>query len=389
MKTTVVFDKNFEAFDAGVRLIANKGSTRSSKTISILQALCFIAGTSEKPLMISVVSESFPHLSRGCIRDFETILRSEWVWNDADWNATNKIYRIGNSKIEFFSADAPEKVHGPSRDILYINECINIPYETYRQLAIRTTGTVFLDCNPCYEFWLDEKVLTREDSTLIHSTYKDNPYLTSAQVKEIESNQNDAEWWKVYGLGMTGSRIGLVMQNWDIVKSIPDYAVRRYIGIDFGFASDPTAICNVYVADGELWIDELLYEKQYDNMMISKHLSNCNVPKHTPVIADCAEPKSISELRSFGWDVEPSIKGADSVNAGLSLLNRYTKHITQDSVNIIKEFRNYRWKVDEDGKATNKPIDKYNHSIDAVRYVAINKLSSDDKPFDESKLKWA
>jgi len=376
MNTTVVFEKNFDAYHDGKHIIVNKGSTRSSKTTSILQLLCIIAGNADAPMMISVVSESFPHLSRGCIRDFESILRNEGVWNNDDWNATNKIYKIGNAKIEFFSADTPSKVHGPSRDILYINECINVPYEIYRQLAIRTTGSIFLDCNPCFEFWLDEKVLTRDDSVLIHSTYKDNRFLTASQIREIESNKSDAEWWRVYGEGLTGTKIGLVMQNWDIVKKIPDYAVRRYIGIDFGFTCDSTAIIDIYIADGELWIDELLYEKQYDNSMIADHLSKCNIPKHTPIVTDSAEPKSISEIRSFGWDVEPAVKGADSVNMGLSLLNRYKKHITQRSINTIQEYRNYRWKTDGDGKPTNKPIDKFNHAIDSHRYVALNKLSN-------------
>jgi len=388
MNHTVVFKKNIQAYRAKKHIIANKGSTRSSKTWSILQLLYYIAEASEKPLLISVVSESFPHLSKGCIRDFENMLRADGLWFENDWNATNKIYKINHSKIEFFSADTPGKVHGPSRDILYVNECINISYEIYRHLAIRTTGTIFLDCNPCYEFWLDEKVLPRDDSVLIHSTYKDNAFLTSTQIREIESNMDDAEWWKVYGLGLTGSKIGIVMQNWDIITAIPDYAVRHWIGIDFGFSNDPTAISDVYLADGQLWINELLYEKKYDNPMISEYLSSCGVSKQTSIVADSAEPKSISEIQSFGWNIEPAIKGADSIKTGLSILNRYQKHITQQSVNIIKEYRNYRWAVDDDGNPTNKPIDKWNHSIDSQRYVALNKLASAIRPFEEWSLQW-
>lgn len=375
MKVTSVFSRNLEAYNTGKRVIVNKGSTRSSKTWSTLQLLYIIAELSERPRLISVVSESMPHLKKGCIRDFENMLRLEGKWCTKDWNATDKIYKINNSQIEFFSADQPGKVHGPSRDILYINECINIAYETYRQLAIRTTESIFLDYNPCFEFWVDEKVLPRDQATLIHSTYRDNEYLSLAQVQEIESNQSDADWWRVYGLGQTGSKVGLIMQNWDIVPALPQSPKSRWIGIDFGFTNDPTAIVDVRLAEGELWINELLYARGYDNMMIANYLSNCHVPQHTAIVADSAEPKSIAEIRSKGWRVEAAKKGRDSILAGLSVINRYQKHLTQTSVNLIKEYRNYRWQTNELGNASNVPIDRFNHSIDAQRYVALNKLS--------------
>ncbi|NDV80160.1 PBSX family phage terminase large subunit [Dysgonomonas sp. 511] len=374
METTGVFTRNLKAYKDGYRYIVNKGSTRSSKTYSILQLLLVVAEMSPTPLTISVVSESLPHLKKGCIRDFKNILQRIDKWQPRNWNATDKIYRTKGSMIEFFSADNASKVHGPSRDILYINECINIEYEIYRQLAIRTTGTIFLDCNPSFEFWLDEKVMQQPDALLIHSTYRDNEFLSEAQIKEIESNKGDADWWQVYGEGLTGARQGVIMQNWDIVAHLPEGYKKRWLGIDFGFTNDPTAIVDMRLSDGELWIDELLYHKGYDNMMIAKHLSTLNIPRDTPIIADSAEPKSIREIATQGWRIEPAQKGKDSINTGISLLNRYPKHITCHSMNIISEYRNYRWQNDEFGKATNIPIDRYNHSIDAQRYVCLNKL---------------
>ncbi len=374
MKATSVFSRNLEAYNQDLRVIVNKGSTRSSKTWSTLQLLYSIAVLSTKSRLISIVSESMPHLKKGCIRDFENMLRSDGKWNPKFWNATDKRYQVNNSYIEFFSADQPGKVHGPSRDILYINECINIAYETYRQLAIRTTETIFLDYNPCYEFWVDEKVLPRDEAVLIHSTYRDNEYLSSAQIKEIESSKNDTEWWQVYGLGKTGSKVGLIIQNWDIVPTLPSSCKKRWIGIDFGFANDPTAIIDIRLAEGELWIDELLYERGYDNLMIAKHLEERNIPQEITIIADSAEPKSIREIRNCGWKVEAAHKGKDSILTGIAILNRYTKHITQSSPNLINEYRNYRWTTDEFGNPSNIPIDRFNHSIDAQRYVALNKL---------------
>lgn len=374
MHVTSVFAQNLDAYVKGKRYIVNKGSTRSSKTYSILQLLYVIACQTQVPMVISIVSESMPHLKKGCIRDFRDMLLKDGIWYEEFWNATDRVYKVNDTIIEFFSVDNAAKVHGPSRDILYINECINIEYETYRQLAIRTTGAIFLDCNPCFEFWLDKKVLTQGDALLIHSTYRDNDFLSAAQIREIESNRSDKDWWQVYGEGLTGSLQGVVINNWETVEAMPTEYKYRWIGIDFGFTNDPTAIVDMRLANGELWIDELLFERGYDNLMIAKHLEAMDIPHDTPIVADSAEPKSISEIRSKGWRVEPAQKGKDSVNTGIALLNRYKKNVTARSKNIIEEYNNYRWRVDEFGNATNTPMDKYNHSIDAQRYVCLNKL---------------
>lgn len=375
MKVTSVFDRNNEAYIKKYRYIVNKGSTRSSKTYSQLQLLYLIALWSEKPRVISVVSESMPHLKKGCIRDFKEILQNENSWNENKWNATDKIYKLNKSIIEFFSADTTGKVHGPSRNILYLNECINIEYEIYRQLAIRTTETIFLDCNPSFEFWLDEKILSNDtEAILIHSTYKDNNYLSEAQIKEIESNMGDASWWRVYGEGLTGHLTGAIVQNWKQIETLPTTYKNRWIGIDFGFTNDPTAIVDIRLSEGELWIDELLYQRGMDNIQIAKFLDKIGLPKDIAIVADSAEPKSIKEISSFGWKVEPAQKGKDSLLNGIEILNRYKKNVTTRSTNIINEYRNYRWKENEFGDSTNTPIDRYNHSIDAQRYVCLNKL---------------
>ncbi|WP_029906290.1 PBSX family phage terminase large subunit [Prevotella sp. 10(H)] len=387
MKTTSVFRRNLEVINQRMRYIVNKGSTRSSKTYSILQLLHTIAVESETPRTISVVSESMPHLKRGCIRDFMDMLQCEEMWIQKNWNATDKIYKVNNSIIEFFSADNPGKVHGPSRDILYINECINIDYEVYRQLAIRTTEYIILDCNPCFEFWLDEKVLVLPEAKLIHSTYRDNEFLSSAQVREIESNRNDEDWWRVYGEGLTGTRQGVIVRNWDIVTSLPETYKKRWIGIDFGFTNDPTAIVDIRLAEGELWIDEILYAKGYDNLMIAAHLKNSGISRNIPIIADSAEPKSIREIQAKGWKVEPAQKGKDSIGTGISILNRYRKHVTRRSANIINEYRNYHWRMDDLGNVTNTPVDKFNHAIDAQRYVCLNKLMEKSEGMNYSIIK--
>jgi phage terminase large subunit len=321
------------------------------------------------------------------MRDFKKIVGELGEWNEKKWNATDKIYHTNSSMIEFFSADNPGKVHGPSRDILFVNEATNIDYETYRQLAIRTTETIFIDYNPCFSFWVDEKILVNDNALMIHSTYRDNEFLSPAQIEEIESNKNDTEWWRVYGEGQTGNLQGSIVRNWDIVDKMPDTYKKRWIGIDFGFTNDPTAIVDIRLAEGELWIDELLYNKGYDNIMIAGYLSQLNIPADISIVADSAEPKSIKEIASQGWRIEPATKGKDSINTGLSILNRYHKHVTKRSKNIIDEYRNYRWQTDNNGQATNKPIDRFNHSIDAQRYVCLNKLIEQNRELSYSIIK--
>lgn len=400
MKCTTVFNQNLKAYLDGYRYIANKGSTRSSKTYSILQLLYLIAANATKPLIISIVSESMPHLKRGCIRDFKEMLQNENAFDQNAWNATTNTCKVGESLIEFFSVDVASKVHGPARDILYINECINVEFETFRQLDIRTRQTVFLDCNPSYEFWMDTKIIKHPKSRhepkilvdnpktrLIHSTYKDNDYLTQAQIEAIEANKHDTDWWRVYGEGLTGFYVGAIMQNWTLAETMPDNYKQRWIGIDFGFANDPTAIIDLRLSQGELWIDQLLYNKGYDNMMICDVLNNEGVDKNTTIVADSAEPKSIAEIRGKGWRIEPALKGKDSINTGISLLNRYKKNITARSIGVIDEFKHYKWEINQFGDPTNRPIDKFNHAIDAIRYVALNKLLEDTNSFQLSFIK--
>lgn len=379
MKTTAVFSKNIRCYNAGARLIANKGGARSSKTFSILQLLLLIALKSQKALLISVVSESFPHLKKGCLRDFCLILELEGMREGVDYvyNRTDSIFKIGKSSIEFFSADSPGKVHGPQRDILFINEANHISYEIYRQLAIRTAQTIFIDWNPAAEYWYEEEKLNlKPDTETLHSTYKDNGFLSPMQVREIESNKHNENWWRVYGLGLTGIYEGLIYSNWEQVNEVPAVVKSAWCGLDFGFTNDPTSLIYVALQGGELWIDELVYEPGLTNPAIAARAKG-SPAKSLQIVADSAEPKSIAELKTFGLWVEDAKKGPDSILHGIEILQRYKWNVTSRSLNVIQELRNYQWKTDKQtGKQLNIPIDGFNHALDAVRYVALNKLDA-------------
>ncbi|MFN9581269.1 MAG: PBSX family phage terminase large subunit [Bacteroidota bacterium] len=359
-----------------------RGGTSAGKTFGVLPILIDRA-TKQAGLEISVVAETVPHLRRGAMKDFIKIMQSTNRFIDANWNRSLLTYRFSNgSFIEFFSAEQPDKLRGARRNILYINECNNVDFESYSQLAIRTSDEIWLDYNPVAEFWVDTELMKDPDAELIVLTYKDNEALSDSIVREIEKARDKAptsdywsNWWKVYGLGEVGTLQGVVYEDWKQCDTIPEDAKLVSHGMDFGFTNDPTTLIAVYKSDGKLWVRELLYRTNMTNNDIGNYLKSLNFNRNE-LICDSAEPKSIEELRLQGFNVHPAIKGADSIKIGIDILKRYDLMITKDSTNLIKELRGYTWDKDNTGKYTGKPIDTFNHALDALRYVALNKLNN-------------
>jgi phage terminase large subunit len=365
-----------------VRIV--QGGTSSSKTFSILPLLIQYALQTPNS-EISVVSESIPHLKRGAIKDFLKILK--WVGNfqEDNFNRSNLTYKFTNgSYIEFFSADQSDKLRGARRDILFINECNNVTFESYQQLSIRTKKFIYLDYNPTNEFWVHSELKDEKDSDFIILTYKDNEALDSAIVKEIEKAKVKAEtssywanWWKVYGLGQLGSLEGVIFSNWSMIGSIPATAKLLGYGQDFGFTSDPAATIAVYSYDGKIILHELVYKRGLLNVDLVKEYKRLGVNLGLPIWADKAEPKSIKEISGYGYRIEGADKGPDSVNFGIDLLQGYDMLVTSESTNLIAELRTYQWEKDRStGKNTNVPKDANNHAIDAVRYLAVMMLTN-------------
>ena len=381
MTTTPVYDKTMDAIIKTSRFVSSCGGTRSGKTIANLQALYKIACQDRTPSLTSVVSETFPHLKRGAIRDFSTALGEEY--DERRWNKSESIYTCpSGSLIEFFSADAPSKVHGPARDRLFLNEIQNIDYETARQLFVRTTGLVLMDYNPTASFWGNELIEPRDECVTIHSTYKDNSFLTAEQIREIEANKNDKNWWKVYGLGEFGTLDGLIY-DFQLIDEMPDPAgLTEVWGLDFGFTHDPTAIVRI-LADTRkkiLYAEEICYRTGMLNADITAALQEAQLQRHTHVWADAAEPKSIAEIgRVGGFNIRACDKSAPVRSSRLTFqlqwMQGWTLYVTKASVNLIKELRNYTWAKDRDGNLTNVPIDTWNHACDAMRYAAYSEIA--------------
>jgi phage terminase large subunit len=326
------------------------------------------AQSDETPTLTSVVSESMPHLKKGAMRDFLTIMEQHRYYKDDRWNRSDKIYTFETgSKLEFFSTDQPSKVRGPRRDRLFINEANNIPYEAFDQLEVRTNEFVFLDWNPTTEFWFYDQVQgQRDDVDHLIITYKDNEALQPSIVRSIEQRRNNKAWWQVYGEGKLGEVETRIYTGWQIIDEIPHEARLVRYGLDFGYTNDPTAIEAIYEYNGGYIWDEIAYEYAMSNKMIA------DVIKLNPkalVIADSAEPKSIDEIKRYGITILPADKGPGSVNQGIQYVQQQKISITKRSVNTIKEYRNYVWITDKDGKILNIPIDTNNHGMDAGRYA--------------------
>jgi len=359
------------------------GGTSAGKTYSILPILIDKA-IKEKFLEISVVGESIPNLRRGALKDFIKIMQTTNRWIDDHYSRTLLKYTFTNGSFnEFFGADQPDKLRGPRRHILYINECNNVNFESYQQLAIRTSNEVWLDFNPTHEFWVHTELENDEDVEHLKLTYLDNEALSESIVKEIEKGKVKAKtskywanWWNVYGLGELGSLEGVIFNNWKLIDIVPSDAQLVGLGMDFGYTNDPTAIIEVYKWNGKRILNEVCYRTGLVNQDIAKLL-----PSGIVIYADSAEPKSIEEIRRTGKYIKGVTKGKDSIMFGISTMQSQEYLVTKQSSNVINELRYYCWDTEKNGKKLNKPVDMWNHAIDAIRYHEMESIGINNTVF--------
>jgi len=366
------------------KIRAVPGGTGAGKTLGILVILIDLAQRDEISTLTSVVSETFPHLKRGAMRDFLNILKEQEYYQDARWNRTDCIYTFETSStIEFFSADQSDKVRGPRRQRLFINEANNIPFETFEQLEVRTSDLIFMDWNPVSEFWYYTELKNRWDNIdELTLTYQDNEALPSSIIQSIELRKDRHNWWRVFGLGELGEIEGKIYKNWQLIDEVPPLARLECFGLDFGYSLNPTAIIAIYYFNNSYIFDEITYQKGLSNRQIADVLKN---QEAKIVIADSAEPKSIDEIKSYEINILPSTKGKDSVSYGISLVQDRQISITKRSINLIKEYRNYLWEKDKTGKIINVPEEGWCHGLDAVRYAITYLLANTQEPEEELK----
>lgn len=389
MYTFTAATKKIAQLKKRIRII--QGGTSAGKTISILLILIDMAQSDKTATLTSVVAESIPHLKRGAMRDFKNIMREHGYWKENNWSVQDSTYTFETgSQIEFFSTDNGDKLRGARRDRCFMNEANNCTFDAFEQLEVRTKEFFFIDYNPSNEFWVMTEVQPhRNDVEFLIVTYIDNEGLSEEIVASIEQRKNRKAWWRVYGLGLLGEHEDRIYKDWAIIDEIPHEAklVRRWV--DFGYTNDPCAIGEVYSYNGGFILHELSYKRKMLNSDIAAFLQT--LERDCLVIADSSEPKSIAELQGYGvtiLGVDKSARGSglSYKNWGIGLVQQQRISVTKSSLNLIKEYRNYFWKKDKEGKTLNVPEDGEDHCLDGARY-AIESLAPQNDDYIDTPSK--
>lgn len=382
IQTTNIYVQVDKAIKKGYTTVSAQGSSRSSKTYNILIWL-IIYCLSHSRTRLSIVRATLPALKGSVFIDFKEILYKLNVFDESCLNKSEMIYTFPNgSWVEFFSTDSEQKLRGRKRDILYVNEANELKFIEFQQLKMRTTQFTIVDYNPSFsdDHWLCE---LNKDSRTYHfiSTYKDNPFLEQTIIDEIESLQHkNKSLWQVYGLGQQAMIEGLIFEKVTLIDEIPIWAKKRFIGLDFGFTHDPTAIVEVAFLDNKVYIDEICYQTQ---MLTTDIVEALRPYRNYKIISESADPRLVKEIKNADYSIVAVTKGQGSVMEGLTKMLEYEICITRRSENIIKEFKNYTYAQNKDGAFLNVPIDAFNHAIDATRYVFLEEiLGRNRKPKD-------
>lgn len=379
VQTTRVYNELERAYREGYTTVSAQGSSRSGKTYNIILWLVLFVVRSDTPVRVSVVRGTLPALKASVLQDFKAVMSGLGLWDERQLNKSELVYTFpGGSVFEFFSASNEQRLRGRKRDILFVNEANELSALEFQQLKLRVSQFSIIDYNPSFteDHWISAEV--NRDPRTYHfiTTYRDNPFLEQVIIDEIESLRwKNKTLWQVYGLGVQTQVEGLVFTNWDLIDDLPTDLEKVFVGVDYGFTHDPTAIVNVGISKdrSELYIDEIEYSTQMTTADIIRVMRD-NVPRGRLVISESADPRLVEEILRARINITPVRKYPGSILAGVTHMLGLKMHITRRSSNVIKEYKNYTWTQDRDGKWLNVPIDAYNHAIDAVRYVVLEQL---------------
>jgi phage terminase large subunit len=366
INTTITFENLLES---NSRVTQHIGGTRSGKTYAILQYI--IVEGLKSPQIITVVRRTIPSLKRTVIKDFTDILKGLGIWNEDNFNISDRTYRLGDSTIQFINSDDPEKLRGLKSDLLVVDEASELDEESYFQLRIRTSGKIILAYNPTIspQHWLRKM----QDCERFVTTYKDNPYLPAEMVKAIEDLQhtNDKQW-KIYGQGEFAANDKAIFE-FELVNVINGEFIA--FGFDVGYSNDPSSLVAIYKEGNELYLEELLYEKALVTSDIVDKFRKLEIDKSHEIFCDSSEPRLIEEIYRSGFNIKPVVKGPDSIRFGIGVMKNYKIKILRTSQNLINEMYAYQYITDTYGYVTDKPEGGLDHAIDAARYACMMKLS--------------
>ena len=365
INTTVVFE-HLEASDK--RITAMQGGTRSSKTYNIV--IWLIKQALNQKRHISITRQTMPSLKKTVIRDFKEIMQEHFKsWDERRWKETDKQYLYANgSVIEFFNLDDDQKVRGAKRDILFINEANETKKSIWKQLVFRTVEKIIIDYNPSEEFhWIYDEVLTRDDCDFYKTTFLDNPFLPQALIDEIKRLKDmDPNYWKIYGLGEKGISGTTIYKNWDYAqKEVIEGAV--FYGLDFGF-NHPTVLVKIVIYDAGVYCKQLIYESHLTTPQLIDKMKTLNLNPGDVIYGDSSRPETIQEIKDAGFNIQKTPKGPGSVKAGIDHVNRQKLWVDKESIDLAKELKSYKWKVDRNERVLDEPVKLNDDAMDALRY---------------------
>ena len=365
IKHTPVLSWNLDALnDKDIRFIINQGGSRSSKTYSICQMLIvYCLRTPNK--VVSIIRKSYPALRGSVMRDFFEIMKDLNLYEESRHQKTTSEYTFQNgSVVEFFSADDEQKLRGRKRNVLYCNESNELNFDEFNQLNMRTTDKLIFDFNPSENFhWLYD-LISRPESIMIHSTYKDNPFLPESQVKEIENLITvDESYYKIYALGERGSGKSTIYSHWKYYDIQPETSETLY-GLDFGY-NHPTSLIRVDIVDNKTYVSEVIYKSGLTSNDLVTLMGFLNIEKTKEIICDSARPEIIEDLKRKGYLVRGAIK---NVKEGIDSVKSSELYIQRESINILKEIGAYKW-MSKDDRLLDEPVKLYDDAMDAMRYA--------------------
>lgn len=374
LQASKVFEKNYNSTD---RITLNVGSSRSSKTYSLLQMLITKALEEPKPEVYTIARKTLPALKASAYRDFLEILNNGNVYSPNNHNKSELTYQLGNTLVEFISVDQFDKVKGRKRKHLYCNEANELTYQDINQLFLRTTGQIYLDLNPSHaeDHWIEEKIKTRDDVNIIHSTYKNNPFLDQQTIFEIERlKDTDPNLWRIYGLGEMGIAEARIFTHFQLCDTLPEVYGQRVYGLDFGF-NHPTALIEVREVDDVYYAKELVYESGLLNADLIEKIKTFNISPGDVIYCDHSRPDYIQEIQNAGFNAQKADKAVDK---GIDTVKTKKVFFTKDSTNALKESHSYSYKTTNDGKVLEEPVKVNDDAMDAFRY-AVHSMQT--KPF--------
>jgi phage terminase large subunit len=365
--------------DAKTRFVMNYGGAGSGK--SFTQAQHEVLSAFEKKEIILVIRKFGTTLADSVVRLVNSIIQDFELSAHVNENKSSRTHYFDNgSEIIFKGLDDPEKIksiHGVTR--VWIEEASELSFEDFKQLNLRLRGRenlqMTLTFNPIdTEHWINKHFFLTpeiaEKTTFIKTTYKDNRFIDDAYKLELESYKTiDENYYRIYVKGDWGlASKGRIFPIWETIDTFPEID-GWWLGLDFGYSSDPCAIVKFLPVNDRIYLHEVCYQKELLNSDIARIIKQSGYSGQ-PVVCDSAEPKSIAELRLLGINAIPADKGPGSVNHGIDYLKSKKILVTSQSKNIQRENMFYCWKIRKDGEIVNVPEDRFNHAIDAIRYAA-------------------